>query len=164
MEKTNLIHQNLIVCKRLILDSYELFLDFLNNKDVGILERAKGFGYFQMFNIKKFQKKLNIFPENSNDASLSDLIFRDMFTQDETELNTTVLHLGQAYQNWQGRKTKRFIEENLIEENLIEETFDINIYFDKIYCVNLTDKKERWNKVNYFFNDFTSTSFTTRIS
>ena len=154
LEKTNLIHQNLIVCKRLILDSYELFLDFLNNKDVGILERAKGFGYFQMFNIKKFQKKLNIFPENSNDASLSDLIFRDMFTQDETELNTTVLHLGQAYQNWQGRKTKRFIEENLIEENLIEETFDINIYFDKIYCVNLTDKKERWNKVNYFFNDF----------
>jgi GR25 family glycosyltransferase involved in LPS biosynthesis len=152
LEKTNLIHQNLIVCKRLILDSYELFLDFLNNKDVGRLERAKGFGYFQMFNIKKFQKKSNIFPENSNDAAWSDIIFRDTFNKNETELNTTVLHLGQTCQNWEGRKTKRFIENELFL-NETEQSFDINKYFDKIYCINLQNKKDRWERVEKLFNE-----------
>jgi GR25 family glycosyltransferase involved in LPS biosynthesis len=151
LENTNLPQQNLIVCKRLILDSYELFLDFMNNKDVGRLERAKGFGYFQMFNIKNFSNSSNIFPENSNDAAWSDITFRDRFNKNETELNTTVLHLGQTCQNWEGRKTEKFIEgEFFLNEN--EQSFDINKYFDKIYCINLENRQDRWIKNKREFN------------
>ena len=117
LKSTELNYQNLVVCKRLILDNYDLFLEWQDNKSVGRLERAKGFGFFQMFNIKKFPRNLKIFPENSNDASWSDLTFRDLF-KNETELNTTVLHFGQTCQNWQGRKTNRFINSYKIEEIL----------------------------------------------
>ena len=110
-------YKDLIVCKRIIIDNYDLFLDRKNNKNVGRLERAKGFGYFQMFNIKNLSKASKIFPEESNDASWSDLIFRDRF-KSETELDTTVLHLGQTCQNWQGRKTDKFINSYKIDEIL----------------------------------------------
>ena len=110
-------YKDLIVCKRIIIDNYDLFLEWKNNKNVGRLERAKGFGYFQMFNIKNLSKASKIFPEESNDASWSDLIFRDRF-KSETELDTTVLHLGQTCQNWQGRKTDKFINSYKIDEIL----------------------------------------------
>jgi hypothetical protein len=135
LKQTEMITKNLIVCKRLILDNYELFLDYLDNKDVGRLERAKGFGYFQMFNIKKFPKNYKIFPENSDDASWSDLTFRDSF-KDETELNTTVLHLGQTCQNWQGRKTPKFF-------NTSNKVFNL---LDKLKFVEGTDYMAKYEK------------------
>ena len=140
LKQTEIPTQNLIVCKRLILDNYELFLDFLNNKDVGRLERAKGFGYFQMFNIKKFPKNSKIFPENSEDASWSDLTFRDSF-KDETELNTTVLHLGQTCQNWQGRKTPKFFNKSnkvfsLLDKLKFVEGTDYIVNYEKKSSIN----------------------------
>lgn len=142
LKQTEMATQKLIVCKRLILDNYDLFLEWLNNKNVGRLERAKGFGYFQMFNIKNFPKKSNIFPENSNDASWSDLDFRDSF-KDETELNTTVLHLGQTCQNWQGRKTPKFFNtfadnkvSNLLDKLKFVEGFDYIVRYEEKSSLN----------------------------
>jgi GR25 family glycosyltransferase involved in LPS biosynthesis len=56
--------------------------------------------------------------------------------------------------NWNGRRTSRFLEDdefNYILNN-IEENFNINKYFDKIYCLNLNSKIENWKKVKYQFN------------
>jgi hypothetical protein len=117
LKSTELNYQNLVVCKRLILDNYDLFLEWLDNKNVGISERAKGFGFFHMFNIKKFPRNSKIFPEDSNDASFSDLTFRDMF-KEKTELETSVTHLGQICKNWQGRKTNKFINSYKIDDIL----------------------------------------------
>ena len=142
LKNSDIRSQSLLLCKRLILEDNDSFIRWQNGEDVGKMERSKGFGYFQMFNIKKFNRVSNIFPEEYSDASLSDIVFRDLFS-DRLELNTYVVHLGKSYQNWTGRKTKKFIEEE----------FNINTYFDKIYCINLKDKKERWNRVNAIFND-----------
>jgi hypothetical protein len=143
IKNTELYESDLIVCKRLILDNYDLFLDWKNNKNVGRLERAKGFGYFQMFNIRKFPKKSNIFPENSNDASWSDLTFRDTF-KSETELDTTVLHLGQTCQNWTGRKTPKFF--NISDTNKVFNVLNKLKFIEGTdYIINY-EKKQSVNK------------------
>ena len=107
LKNTEMPSDSLLVCKRLILDNYDLFLDWKKDKIGGRLERAKGFGYFQMFNIRNFPNNSKIFPETSDDASWSDLIFRDLF-KNEVEIDSTVIHLGQTCQNWKGRKTPKF--------------------------------------------------------
>jgi hypothetical protein len=143
IKNTEMFEEDLIVCKRLILDNYDLFLEWLDNKNVGRLERAKGFGYFQMFNIRRFPKKSNVFPENSNDASWSDLTFRDTF-KSETELNTTVLHLGQTCQNWQGRKTPKFF--NISNNNKVFNVLNKLKFIEGTdYIINY-EKKESLNK------------------
>ncbi len=110
LKSTNLTPQSLFITKRLIIDNYEMLLKWENEQDVGTIERAKGYGFFHLFNIKKFNKKI-IFPENYNDASFSDLEFRDSFSQ-KKELDTFVIHLGPTHQNWTGRKTNRFTDNN----------------------------------------------------
>lgn len=108
VSSTNLPSQDLIICKRLIIDDYDTFLKWKNGENVGTMERAKGYGFFHLFNIKSAKKK-PIFPENYNDASFSDLEFRDMFNS-KKELDTYVVHLGPTHQNWTGRKTEKFVD------------------------------------------------------
>jgi GR25 family glycosyltransferase involved in LPS biosynthesis len=147
LEKTDMYQQNLVICKRLIIEDYDSFIRWKSGEEVGTIERSKGFGYFQMFNISKFKKNYIIFPENSDDASWSDISFRDRFNKNETELDTIVLHLGKICQNWKGRITERFVESELSEQS-----FDINKYFDKIYCINLEHKQDVWKKVKRVFD------------
>ena len=147
LEKTDMYQQNLVICKRLIIEDYDSFIRWKSGEEVGTIERSKGFGYFQMFNISKFKKNYIIFPENSDDASWSDISFRDRFNKNETELDTIVLHLGKICQNWKGRITERFLESELSEQS-----FDINKYFDKIYCINLEHKQDVWKKVKRVFD------------
>lgn len=144
ISSTNLPSQDLIICKRLIIDDYDTFLKWKNGENVGTMERAKGYGFFHLFNIKSVKKK-PIFPENYNDASFSDLEFRDMFNS-KKELDTYVVHLGPTHQNWTGRKTRSFVEND-------KEEFDINEYFDKIYCLNLERRTDRWEKVKKQFDE-----------
>lgn len=143
LKRTDMRSQSLLVCKRLLIEDYDSFVRWKSGEDVGRMERAKGFGYFQMFNINKFRSD-TIFPENSNDASFSDLEFRDKFNKNEIEINTHVIHLGRTCQNWEGRKTDKFVEEE----------FDINQYFDKIYCLNLDRRTDRWKKSSKEFSKF----------
>lgn len=139
--ETELRQQELYICKRLIISDYSTLLRWKNGENVGTIERAKGYGYFHLFNIRKFGKK-NIFPENHLDASFSDLEFRDLFSI-KTEIDTFVVHLGHTNQNWTGRKTENFIDIN----------FDINTYFDKIFCINLDKEKQKWQNVHKIFKE-----------
>ena len=151
LENTDIYQQNLVLCKRLIIEDYDSFIRWKSGEEVGTIERSKGFGYFQMFNVSKFKKNYIIFPENSDDASWSDISFRDRFNKNETELDTIVLHLGKICQNWKGRITERFVESELFL-NESEQSFDINKYFDKIYCINLEHKQNVWKKVKRVFD------------
>lgn len=137
LKSTNLTLEDLYICRRLILDRYDMFTKWKNGESVGQLERCKGYGFLHLFNFKA-NNKLK-FPENYKDASFSDLEFRDKF-KNKKELNTYVVHLGETNKNWSGRITKEFTKE-----------FDINSYFDKIYCLNLEKREDRWLKVNKEF-------------
>jgi len=140
--KSNLNRIDLFICRRLIVDNYNTFLKWKNGENVGHMERAKGYGFFHLFNIKKFGNNRSIFPENYKDASFSDLEFRDRF-ENKKELDTYVVHLGSINQNWEGRKTEKFIKE-----------FDINEYFDKIYCLNLDRRNDRWERTSKELSKF----------
>ena len=124
-------------------------------EEIGKCENNKGIGFFQLFNINNnVIDKSKVFPENSNDAAWSDLMFRDRFTKRQT-IENNIIHLGDPYMNWNGRRTNRFITnedfDNIIKEDKI---FNINNYFDKIYCLNLNNRTDRWKKVSKQFNDF----------
>lgn len=137
LKSTNLTSEDLFICKRLIIKNIEDFEKWKNGEDVGQLERSKGYGFFHLFNLKA-NKKLK-FPENYKDASFSDLEFRDKF-KNKKELDTYVVHLGETGKNWSGRITEIFTNK-----------FDINSYFDKIYCLNLEKRTDRWERVNKEF-------------
>lgn len=139
LKSTDLSADTLFICKRLLIEDLETFNKWQKGEDVGKIERAKGYGYFQLFN----SRKESFYSEDFLDASFSDLEFRDRF-KIKKELNTQVIHLGQTSQNWTGRKTKKFIEER---------PFDINTYFDKIFCINLDSRPERWINVNKIFKE-----------
>ena len=68
--KSNLNRIDLFICRRLIVDNYNTFLKWKNGENVGHMERAKGYGFFHLFNIKKFGNNRSIFPENYKDARI----------------------------------------------------------------------------------------------
>lgn len=130
IKSTNLSHQDLFICKRLIIENNEDFEKWKKGENVGKMERAKGYGFFHLFNAKYRKRKK--FPENYSDASFSDLEFRDSFNS-KKELDTYVIHLGSTSQNWKGRKTESFVNkielphtlsnqissfENLVKKNI----------------------------------------------
>lgn len=141
-------------CSRNIIENYQDYQRWLNGEEVGRLETSKGFGYFQLFNINNlsFFGKNPIFPETSDNAAWSDITFRDKFNQIK-ELPMSVVHLGKAYVNWKGRNTDKFIDDETIQK-IIKDRFDINKYFDNIYCLNLEKRKDRWVKVSEQFKRF----------
>lgn len=97
----------LITCKRLIVKNGDDFIKWKNGEDVGRMERAKGYGYFQLFNINYQSNRKFFYSEEYTDASESDLEFRDRF-KIKSELDTYVVHLGETNQNWSGRISKIF--------------------------------------------------------
>lgn len=107
VKKSNINKESLVICKRLIIDNAENFEKWKNGEKVGRMERAKGFGYFQMFNFNCFSNSNFLYSEKYEDASYSDLEFRDRF-KIKRELDTYVVHLGETNQNWSGRVSKIF--------------------------------------------------------
>ncbi len=106
--------KSLFTCERYFCkdyESYKLWKQDSKNFN-GRKERSKWLGYFQLFNINSVNQEY-VYPEEFGDASWSDIAFRNKFTK-KTELNTRVAHLGDAYVNWKGRKTERFIPEEYI--------------------------------------------------
>jgi hypothetical protein len=148
LKRTDIRPKNLLICKRLIVEDYDSFIKWKLGEEVGSMERAKGFGYFQMFNINKFRKNDIIFPEDSDDASFSDLTFRDKFSKNEIEIDTYVVHLGRTYQNWKGRKTDNFVESKKIE--IVEKSkFKICSYY-----FNFKNDSRQKNNLIKFLDQF----------
>ncbi len=74
---------------------------------IGSFEESRGLGFFQLFNFLKEKT----YPETSDDAAWSDLMFRDKFPKRQ-KIENIVIHLGNAYKNWEGRKTQRFLTDD----------------------------------------------------
>ena len=73
------------------------------------VENDKGYGFFQLFCINnEILNKENPFPEDSSNASWSDLKFRDKFLFKQSIPNRC-LHLGESFRNWKGRITEDFL-------------------------------------------------------
>ncbi len=139
----------LYTSSRKIYKDYKSFIDKVNFID----EVDKGFGFFQLFCFNNLINKKMPFPENSNSAEGSDLTFRDKFSS-RSSIGKEVIHLGDTRKNWKGRTTKKFIDDETFDKILKENTFDINTYFDKIYCLNLNRRPDRWEKVSKEFEKF----------
>jgi len=120
-----------------------------NSKNYSYNEVDKGLGFFQLFHYSTG----SLYPESSENAAFSDLLFRDRFTKKES-INNSIIHLGRSYQNWDGRKTERFLTDSQFQKifNSINKIFNVNEYFDKIYCLNLDRRKDRWYDVSKVFN------------
>ena len=136
----------LYTSERYIVPDYESYKGYIsgNNKAFRI-EKDQGFGFFQLFN---YSMKM-CFPESSDNASDSDIKFREKF-RERKNIGKTVLHLG-TDSNWNGRKSKTFMNYDEFMFLLEKKPFDINSYFDNIYCLNLDRRKDRWVAVDQMF-------------
>jgi GR25 family glycosyltransferase involved in LPS biosynthesis len=130
-------------------DYYQRYFSGIINNDNLMNMPEQGLGFFQLFNYYIGLK----YPESSNDASWSDILFRDSFKKRKS-INNDVFHLG-TDSNWKGRKSKVFLDnENfdfLLSSSGRRINFDINEYFDKIYCINLLSRVDRWENVSKEF-------------
>jgi len=129
---------------RYICKDYNTYRDWEEGKieieKLGKYEINKGLGFFQLFNINNsnINKELP-FPEFSDDAAWSDLQFRDKFTK-RGKFEKSVIHLGDAYKNWKGRKTDRFLSDSEFYElfhsqshkNVLESLSDILFFGEKL--------------------------------
>ena len=125
--------------------SYKGYISGKIEKDNFILEKDQGFGFFQLFNYSKWKT----FPESSEDASTSDILFRDKFYL-KKGIDNKVFHIGDD-SNWEGRKSKSFLDYDVFNQIFEKKDFDINFYFDKIYCINLDRRTDRWKSVEAEF-------------
>jgi glycosyl transferase family 25 len=148
----NLDPETLYTSDRWMCESYEDLLrterEFNGLKKYIRNESDRGLGFFQLFHTSKSIS----YPETSDNAAFSDLLFRDKFTNKEN-IENTVIHLGRSYTNWDGRTTDRFIEDEEFQKLFDSKKFNINDYFDKIYCLNLERNSEKWQKVNLQFKE-----------
>ena len=112
----NIIDDNFYISDRWLCKDYNSYKRFKDGEitieNIGKCENNKGLGFFQLFNINNnVIDKNKVFPENSNDAAWSDLMFRDKFTKRQT-IENDIIHLGDPYMNWNGRRTSRFLEDD----------------------------------------------------
>jgi GTP:adenosylcobinamide-phosphate guanylyltransferase len=101
---------------RWITTTYEEYKDFQSGLNINKIEYEsnRGLGFFQLFYFDN-----QFYPENFDDAGWSDLVFRDKFKRG-VEIENKIIHLGINSKNWKGRKTKRFIEDELFLKLLNE--------------------------------------------
>lgn len=128
-------------------DSYQRYIYGDNEKFR--VDPDNGLGFFQLFNYSKGIKYSELF----DNAAVSDIKFRDKF-KERRNIGKRVLHLG-TDSNWDGRKSKIFLDDFnfnfLLEKKNDKVVFDINKYFDKIYCINLSKRTDRWERVSKEF-------------
>jgi GR25 family glycosyltransferase involved in LPS biosynthesis len=123
----------LYVCDRIMCKDFECYNRLKSGLiNTSTVELSKGLGYFHLFNYKSGIK----FPETSDNAAGSDISFRNKFTN-RVNTKIPVIHLGEAYQNWTGRKSRNFIT----GESII-----------KIEEVNNKVNKPNYKICSYYFN------------
>jgi hypothetical protein len=129
----NILDDNsLYTSGRWICETYYRFQNWersKNDNDFTKCENDRGFGFFQLFNSNNQIFQGNFYPENFKDASMSDLVFRDKFNSRKS-IDNKVIHLGEAYTNWSGRKTSRFLTDDEFSEIFQKKsTFTICSYY-----------------------------------
>ena len=79
-------------------------------------ERDNGYGFFQLFN---FNNSLDVkwYPHELENSSHPDLKFSSYFSKKQT-IDVDIIHLGDVKKNWDGRKSEKFITDNLFTEIL----------------------------------------------
>ena len=79
-------------------------------------ERDNGYGFFQLFN---FNNSLDVkwYPSELENSSHPDLKFSSLFSKKQT-IDVDIIHLGDVKKNWDGRKSEKFITDNLFTEIL----------------------------------------------
>ena len=125
----NLDKSSLYTSDRYLCEEYTRFKSYksgiLHIESLGNFEPNRGLGFFQLFHTSKE----NRFPETSDDAAWSDLMFRDKFTS-RKKIENRVIHLGQAYTNWEGRATDRFLTDEEFHKIFIKQsTYTICSYY-----------------------------------
>lgn len=115
IDLSKLDDEALYTSSRWICKTYQKLEDWKENKNqferVFQRDNDKGWGFFQLFNRNlKIVSNPNPFPETSQNAAMSDLMFRDKFTNRKS-IEIDVIHLGDPSVNWNGRKTTRFIDD-----------------------------------------------------
>ena len=111
--------EKLYATTRYLCHNYDTLLKYKANQitlsEMDGIHRCPPVGYFQLFsyNQSSLTNKNAIYPEISKDASWSDLLFADKFPQKECLQDIKLIHLGYDSQNWKGRKTKRFISDEI---------------------------------------------------
>ncbi len=116
-------------------------------------EKDNGYGFFQLFN---FNNSLNVkwYPSKLENSNHPDLRFSSYFPKKQT-IDVDIIHLGDVKKNWNGRTSEKFITDEVFYELKYSNenySFDINSYFDKIYCLNLDRRIDRWAKVKSEFD------------
>ena len=124
----NLNEELLYTSSRYICKSYTQLNDVISNGRIldesFTHEGDKGIGFFQLFYINHNSiDRDKVYPETSTDASWDDLIFRDKFPKREI-IKNTIIHLGDPYTNWKGRKSNRFLKDEEIISILNTLKFD----------------------------------------
>jgi hypothetical protein len=114
--------EKLYAASRYMCRSYDTYLKYKENtialSEIGGVHRCPPVGYFQLFSYGNtgLTDKNKIYPENSIDASWSDMLFADKFPQKECLPNMKLIHLGDDSKNWKGRKTQRFLDDDEMSE------------------------------------------------
>lgn len=129
--------------REVIRDGREFTKYLAGQEYVSRIEPNIGFGYYQLFNIHSRFLSKGLFMDSFTDASRYDVEFKKRFKKVES-LNQKVIHIGPTKINWIGRKSNLLLKNDNLK-------FDINDYFDKIYCINLDRRFDRWLKVNNEF-------------
>jgi hypothetical protein len=162
-EKINIneLNENVLYSSdRWICKSYNLYNQWtqgiIDVQKIGRNEGDKGIGFFQLFNISNPNiDRDKPYPEISNNAAWSDLVFRDKFVT-RKKIENTIIHLGDPYMNWDGRVTNRFLTDEQFAEILNKKsTFTIcSFYFnynnDWRQKRNFTKFLEQWK--DYYQN------------
>ncbi len=152
LDKLN--EEYLYTSSRYICKSYNQLNDVISNGKILdeelIHEGDKGIGFFQLFNINnKSIDKNSVYPETSTDASWDDLVFRDKFPKRQI-IDNNIIHLGDPYTNWKGRKSNRFLKDEEIVSILTKKpTFTICTYY-----FDFNDNPKQKQNIKKFINQF----------
>lgn len=169
IDSTEIESDTIYTSGRTILESYPQYLRWKEDGTIKArVESNRGLGFFHLFDLdSRNVNKSCPYPENYPNADGSDLIFRNSFKY-RKDANIQATHLGVAYKNWKGRRSESFIpiekvyeqigleviKSSKLESEIESEKFDINNYFDKIYCINLEKRKDRWIRIKKIFNKY----------
>ena len=112
-------------------------------------ERDNGYGFFQLFN---FNNSLDVkwYPHELENSSHPDLKFSSYFPKKQT-ISVDIIHLGDVKKNWNGRKSEKFITDNLFTE-ILNNIKKIVIYKEKNLIDLLNNIKHESNNLNFDFD------------
>jgi hypothetical protein len=112
-------------------------------------ERDNGYGFFQLFN---FNNSLDVkwYPSDVENSSHPDLKFSSYFPKKQT-IDVDIIHLGDVKKNWNGRKSEKFITDNLFTE-ILNNIKKIVIYKEEKLIDLLNNIKHESNNLNFDLN------------